>query len=177
VDKLSNADIRAICDYRALLVERNRVTPDPRFRVTRCPATGEGLGAIAQYLLGSRDETSSTHLKQVSKALGQGDRRFAVFVYSHTHLVDEGFHPLRRQQIGWDPHVVNTGAWQRVISPDTLAKENLPEASVLRKTVESLPACYSMVWIAPYTTAPTAKIRSWHQKADGSWDFGPKCEG
>lgn len=177
VRDLLDAEIRAICDQRALHAEQYKATPDPRFNVTRCPTTGEGLGAIAQYLLASRDEVFSMHLKKISNALGQRERRFALFVYSHTHQVDAGFEPLARENIGWNPRVVNTGAWQRVVSPATLAKENLPDNVVLQKTVESLPACYSMVWVGPYATMPAAKIRSWRQQADGVWDFGPMCEG
>jgi hypothetical protein len=143
--------------------------------VSPCPTTHATLGAAGQYLLSSRDEVFGAHLKQTSDAIGQRERRFAVFLFGHTHLVDRGFRPLERERLGWDPVVVNSGAWQRVVSPDTLAMKNRPAETVLQDSVESLPACYSVVWVEPYTTVPEAKVRSWRQTPDGSWDFGPMC--
>ena len=99
---------------------------------------------------------------------------FMIFVYSHTHLVDGGFNPIRS---GWNPRVVNTGAWQRVVAPETIKEWKLAPGEALRRTVDALPACYSLVWVAPYATTPVGEIKSWRQKPDSSWDFGPMCSG
>jgi len=102
----------------------------------------------------SRDDIFSKHLKATRTALGQTIQRFLLFVYSHTHLVDAGFNPLQAENLGWDPQVVNTGAWQRVVLPATVRAWNLPPATALRKTVADLPPCYSVVWVPPYRRRP-----------------------
>jgi hypothetical protein len=173
---LSKGEIRAICDQRGVLVEQEQKQPGTAPGVVLCPQTNESLRAAFETLTGSRDEIFSEHLKKTYATLGQTDQRFLLFVFSHTHVVDEGFRPLREEKLGWDPRVVNTGAWQRVVSPATVRSWNIPFAEALRRSVESLPACYSVVWVPPYTTEPAADVRSWRRTADGSWDFGALCD-
>jgi hypothetical protein len=171
---LSPQEIRAICDQRAAMIAQAKDSP-PR-GVKRCSQTDESLGAAYERLTQSRNEIFSQHLKQTRTALGQTTQRFLLVVYSHTHQVDTGFNPLQAENLGWDPRVVNTGAWQRVVSPATLRSWNLSPAEALRKSVESLPPCYSVVWVAPYKASPAADVRSWRQQPDGSWDFGTVCD-
>jgi hypothetical protein len=174
---LTADEIRAICDQRAALLEQAQRAGTAAGGVTECPRTHEGLGAISERFTGARDEIFSKHLKKISAALGQRSRRFNLFVYSHTHLVDDGFDPMRTENIGWDPRVVNTGAWQRVVSPEIVASWKVSAAEALRRGVDTLPACYSLVWVAPYMDNPVAEVRSWQQKDAGSWNFGPRCRG
>ena len=171
---LSPEEIRAICDQRAAVIAQAKDSPPPG--VTRCPQMDESLGAIYERLTQSRDQIFARHLKDTRTALGQTTQRFLLFVYSHTHLVDTGFNPLQAENLGWDPRVVNTGAWQRVVSPATVRSWNLPPGEALRKSVESLPPCYSVVWVPPYTTSPAADVRSWRRPSGGSWDFGAVCD-
>jgi hypothetical protein len=168
---LSPEEIGMICDQRAAL------SAQPGSGVLPCPRKAESLRAIAERLTRSRDQIFSGHLKKTSDDLGQTGRRFALFVYSHTHLVDEGFQPLRTERLGWNPRVVNTGAWQRVVSPATVGGWNLAPGDALRRTVDTLPECYSLIWVPPYTDVPVAQVRSWRTTTGGAWDFGPKCDG
>jgi hypothetical protein len=177
VDDLSTEQIRLICDHRAALAERNKTRPRPEFNVTRCPTDPpEALGAIAQNLAIGPDAVYGSHLKNVVATLGLGERPFEVFVYSHTHVADPGFNPLRRERLGWDPVVVNTGAWQRVISHEMLTRLQVAPKEVLKMPLESLPACYSVVWIGPYMQKPKAQLRWWRMGSDGAWGFGESCE-
>ena len=72
---------------------------------------------------------------------------------------------------------MNTGAWQRVIGSETIARDSPNAAAALSRSLESLPACYSMVWVDPYATVPAARLRSWRRHGDGTWGFGERCPG
>ena len=172
---LTPDEIQAICDRRAAAraVQKEQNAP---LTVTECPLKDPNLRAIAQRLTRSRDQIFAKHLTQTAIALGRAASPFSVFVYGHTHIVDVGFYPLRSAGGAWDPRVINTGAWQRVVSPKTIATWGLSPGDALRRPLDMLPACYSMVWIAPYSSRPAPEIRSWRQAADGSWDFGAICE-
>jgi len=174
--ELSTINIKAICDRRAALAVEAQRRSDRGPGVSRCPARGAGLGAPAQALFSSRDEIYGTYMKEVSNALRRRDRRFDLFVYSHTHRVEDPFQPLRAARLGWDPWVVNTGAWQRVISPAQIAREAGQAVAVLRREPESLPPCYTVVLVRPYAGgAPGAEVRSWRRGATASWGFGTPC--
>jgi UDP-2,3-diacylglucosamine pyrophosphatase LpxH len=169
MEELSEDDIRTICDRRADLV----ATGVPG--VTKCAQAGGGLGAIAQALFSSRDRVFGAHLKAVSDALGQGQLRFDVFVYGHTHRAEDPFRPLAAERLGWNPWVFNTGAWQRVITPAELTQEGIPASQVLRRQPEALPACYTVVLVRPYSGGPpTAETLGW-RFVDGVWKFGEPC--
>jgi UDP-2,3-diacylglucosamine pyrophosphatase LpxH len=177
-------DLLEICDRRALLRRAQlQQTPVPARLVAECPREGGTLGAAVEYLLGQRDKHFGDHLLATSERLaraGRPPRAFSVFVFSHTHAAHRGFYPLRRREPAWDPHVVNTGAWQRVIAPEALAaiqaREGWRDAEVLtRMTLERLPACYSAVVVEPYTTRPAAVVRWWKETSPGRGALATDC--
>jgi hypothetical protein len=175
VSQLSDADIITLCDARAAMQEGQDRRGEPR-TIATCPPEAGSLGAITESVLRSRNSVFTEDLKQRSRALG---REFAVFVYSHTHRADPGFSPLKGGE--WTPLVINTGAWQRVISPAELeslrSARGLTHAEVLRTLQpEDLNACYSAVIVEPYTTRPDAKLRYWRRGAGGQWDFAEDCK-
>lgn len=180
----SDADLIEVCDRRALLRRAQlQQTPLPPSIVAECPRKSGTLGAAAEYLLGQRDKHFGDHLLATSDRLaraGRPARSFSLFVFSHTHAAHPGLYPLRQREPAWNPKVINTGAWQRVIAPDTLAaiqaREGWRNAEVLdRMTLERLPACYSAVIVEPYTSAPDAVLRWWKEIAPGRWDFATDC--
>ena len=176
--QLTTEEIRMICDHRARLAARSRADARGSDKPTRCPTIPrESLGATVQYLLKARDDVFGAHLRRAQAALAAREPSFRIFVYSHTHIADPGFAPLRRARTGWDPWVINTGAWQRVIGSETIARDSPNAAAALSRELESLPACYSMVWVDPYATVPAARLRSWRRHADGTWGFGERCPG
>jgi len=180
----NDAEIVEICNRRAMFRRAQLEQASlPAYLVAECPRKSGTLGAAAEYLLGQRDQQFGDHLLAVSNRLtqeGRPPRSFSLFVFGHTHSAHRGFFPLRRREPAWNPKVVNTGAWQRVIKPETLAalqaKEGWRDVEVLdRMTLDRLPACYSVIVVEPYTAAPDALLRWWRETAPGIWDFATDC--
>jgi hypothetical protein len=77
---------------------------------------------------------------------------------------------------------VNTGAWQRLITPEHLS--GLLQANTTKKlsdyTPEDLPACYSMIVVPAYDSAngekAEAKVYFWAKDpASGTWSIRSDC--
>ena len=141
--ELSDAEITALCDYRAAVrrsrrrFERILTQFDPQGPVvTECPREPATRGAAFDYFWRARDLVFSRRLEVVQEWLtDRGDDPdappIAVFVHGHTHLVDwrqrvleitsqgetvivDGFSPVAGALA---PVVVNGGAWQRSVTP------------------------------------------------------------
>jgi UDP-2,3-diacylglucosamine pyrophosphatase LpxH len=179
---LDDDQILAICDHRALLldmqqkVEAAKLAAERRVpTITSCPI--KHLGAISQKLLRTYNRNFRRHLEETYTALassGKTDRLFRLFVYSHTHSVQSPFTPLAESNPQWNPMVVNTGAWQRVVTPDQLkgiqAKRQLGDAELLRKLEpDDLPACYAAIVVKPYMAQPDPRLELWRKGPDGKW--------
>jgi hypothetical protein len=175
---LSNEEIGNICDLRKVIADENIDHP----AVRQCPQMT--LGAITQSLVSSRNKVFTQHLDETFDHLVKAgrierDRAFQLFVYSHTHLSDPGFEPLKGSGRSWNPFVVNTGAWQRTATPEQLdsirRKRNLDDKLLLKLEPEDLPPCYPFVMVAPYAATPVSALRFW-RKLDGSWSISKSCE-
>ena len=175
---LSNVEILEICDKRASLLEEKKT-------ITPCPRKDSDLAAAAQKLLRSRNAVYGEHLEHAYRLLvhaGKTKQRFEVFVYSHTHQADAGFNPFEGKT-NWDPLVVNTGAWQRVVTPEQLEEIKQAEG-VAQKDVlptlepEKLPPCYSVIRVEPYSKRRNLKavLQYWQQNKDGKWSFEESCK-
>jgi len=175
---LSDDDITEICNLRQRLFD---VTPGgEQPQVVPCPK--KNLGAIAQALFSSRSEVFEKHFDDTYARLDaahQVERAFLLYVYSHTHRSDPGFYPLQASKRTWNPFVVNTGAWQRTVTPDQLRviqkARNLNDKHVLTLQPEDLPACYPVILVEPYQSEPKSKLRFWRKK-DDSWSLGGSCD-
>lgn len=154
-----------------------------------CPVLPEDatLGAAATALFVSRDARFRNRLNEVRGGLandGRPTREFAVYIYGHTH---KAHGPQRFFEPGaeWNPQVFNSGAWQRVATPDQLKaiqqQQGIPDAeALLRLQPEDLPPCYTYVSIPPYDAGkggrPSAELLYWTQdKAAGTWRSGLEC--
>jgi hypothetical protein len=180
---VSDREIVAICDYRAALRRSRRrlersltqsphVGPPP----TECPRVPATRGSGFEYYWRSRDARFTGHLDGVRRALARGASApsIKVFVYGHVHLPNAGFVVSRDAE---SPIVLNTGAWQRTVTPfqlDELMKDRgWTEAELLRRLQpEQLPACYGLVWIDPYADRPQPRFRYW--RGDGKWGNLPR---
>jgi UDP-2,3-diacylglucosamine pyrophosphatase LpxH len=177
IGDLSEDDIIEICNLRKALSDADysqHRTPT----VTVCPLAK--LGAITQPLLSSRRKVFQKHFDDTYERLAQAnriERPFQLFVYSHTHKSDRGFRPLAGSS--WDPYVVNTGAWQRTVTPDQLAviqkRHHLDDKNVLTLQPEDLPPCYPVILVPPYPDMPKSKLQFWEKKG-ASWSLGASCD-
>ena len=88
----------------------------------------------------------------------------------------EGFSPVRGALL---PVVINSGAWQRTITPVQYerlrASRSVSDDALLASLQpEELAPCYSFVLIAPYTDAPSPAVRYWRQTGS-DWRIAETC--
>jgi hypothetical protein len=173
-------DIKTICDERAVLV-KVQARAGGEVKMAECPRKRGTLGAFGETLSRARNTVLAEHLEKTCRTLeGCSINRFRVFVFSHTHLAVPAYFPIKKGT--WRPTVVNTGAWQRVVTPNQLLalskKHQLhDEDKVLQKLeVEDLPACYSVILVQPYgTEKPSPVLRYWRAQKEGTWGFSRQC--
>ncbi len=199
--ELNDAELVAICDYRAASrrsrrrFERILTQFDPQGPpVTECPRIPETRGGAFDYFWRTRDTVFSRQLDLAQTRLPADSKPIAVLVHGHTHLVDwrqrvlemtsqgetvivDGFSPVPGALA---PVVVNGGAWQRTITPVQLDRleqaHGLTDAELLgRLRPEELAPCYSFVQVEPYDATPGLPvIRYWRQGDDG-WEMAAAC--
>lgn len=197
MDELLDAELVAICDYHRGAVRRARRRMEPLNQfpeqgpaVPECPRTSDTTGPTFGYFWRSRDEAFARHLESVQTLLNGGQPPIAVFLRGHTHLPDrsralyndlvpEGFSPVRGSAT---PIIINSGAWQRTITPLQLDRlrgaEDRSLEDVLRNThLEDLAPCYSFVLIEPYRGTPTPVVRYWRQTSPSDGEILARCGG
>jgi UDP-2,3-diacylglucosamine pyrophosphatase LpxH len=178
----SDEDLRVICDARAQIydfqLEKKVVQPT----ITKCPVKDASLGAVGQAILKTpRSTIVSSYLAErfaELKASAGLSRPFQTFIYGHTHLPDGGFKPMADSHPDWNPMVLNTGAWQRTITPEQLDKLKcrVPAGgSIIELTPEDLPACYSAVFVAP-GAGSVPELRVWTTSDGKRWQFAATCQ-
>jgi hypothetical protein len=203
MEKLTDDELVAICDYRAA-VRRGRRRFEPTLSqlsprgpiIAECPRMPNSRGAIFEYFWRSRDSAFRRHIEHVAPRHPGTPNKIAVFVHGHTHMPDrsqarvieitsggllkvppEGFSPVRG---ALTPVAINGGAWQRTITPvqlDRLKEQRAVNDDELLRTVqpEHLAPCYSFVHIGPYSEAPTPTVRYWRRSAAGDWGMAEGC--
>lgn len=175
--ELADDDIIEICNLRKALIDK-AIEEHRAPAVKACPLAT--LGAITQPLLSSRRKIFQKHFDETYDRLSKAnriERPFQLFVYSHTHKSDSGFHPLAGS--AWDPFVVNTGAWQRTATPEQLSviqkSHHLDDKNVLTLQPDDLPPCYPVILVSPYRDVPKSKLQFW-EKQNASWLLGGSCD-
>jgi Calcineurin-like phosphoesterase len=171
ISNLSDEELQSICDVRAAVA--NQKPP----RVTPCPKAK--LGAIGRNLITSRETIFQKHLNDtLTRLRARGSATdFRLFIFAHTHLPESSYSPFRSLS-GWQPIVVNSGAWQRTYSEQQLERDRksrrLKASGVLQLQPENLPACYPVVTIPPYAGSPQSLLRYWKQVGN-DWMFTDTC--
>jgi hypothetical protein len=144
--ELTDEELMLVCD-------RAQVTAALAHRCDPVCAT-KGLGGINDSLFRRRNDLLAAHLRTVIAGLPDGKirPRFQAFVYGHTH---DSLAPFTLQVDGtWSPTVVNTGAFQRRITPAQVAKRFAVGTrdgarAALSVPLDQLPDCYDFVLIQP----------------------------
>jgi UDP-2,3-diacylglucosamine pyrophosphatase LpxH len=162
---LSDADIAEVCAYRQLQVSRG-------LTVATCPRQTLGgesdtLGSIAHSLLVRRNALFRKRFASLGEPV-----RVKAFVYSHTHNADA--FDITSPNV----HVVNTGAWQRLVTParlKALAGTSGVATAFRQMTPDSLDPCYTFVQIDPYVDDPRPQLRTW-EKGPGGWTVRGRCQ-
>lgn len=204
VTELSDAELTAICDYRAAVrrarrrFERYVTQIDPRGPpVSECPRLAQSRGGQFDYFWRTRDLTYGGRIDavQLGRPTRSTLRPIAIFVHGHTHLVDwrqrvlqmtrlgreviaDGFSPARD---ALSPVVINGGAWQRTITPVQFGRlqavhgmSDVELLTILRP--EHLAPCYSFVQVEAYAETPERPaIRYWRQAENGQWALAAAC--
>ena len=161
--QLTDEDIRTLCDRIEFLAQQGSAGAKP---IERCPKTVEknaGLGYFAGKLLKRDDEDMIAYLLKTQSALSEPFRSFTIFVYGHTHSA----HQPRVVKVTpeWEVSVVNTGAFQRIASPEFIASISANErndpAFLANLTLERLPDCYSFVTLKSVGKKTSAQLRYW----------------
>jgi UDP-2,3-diacylglucosamine pyrophosphatase LpxH len=183
---LTDENIRSICNGRAARIElasQNRRDP----HVTMCPGT-QKLGAIKTALTRTEAQRLVQRFDEVRESLPEASRptkEFAVYAYAHTHSEHAACKPKEALSdsaatgTGWNPVAVNTGAWQRLVSPT--AFQAIQPAPPTRTPLssfspEDLPACFSSIVIPAYTGGkPEPTLSFWSQDSSGQWDLRRFC--
>ena len=170
---LTDDDITTICNERAIQLAKQKEA-GTKITITSCPKKNEELGAIAQAIFSSSDKVIGDHLeKKVCPHLnGCVERPFEVFIFGHTHLA---FPPrdLSLSSGNWKPTIINSGAWQRLVTPKQIEairhEQAIPKEQVLPKLLpENLPPCYTYVVVKPYSKGESPKplLRYWVGEED-----------
>lgn len=154
-------------------------SPPPDANPPEKPSDGRAISDPS-----SRAQIFGTYLNSVGgqlRAQGVSDAPIDLYVFSHTHNLDVGFEFPTAVARGVT-RVVNSGAWQRVVSADWLRAEQgrrqIPERDALVQIhLEDLPPCYGAVRIRPYAPdgRPTAEVFYWHAAPGTPGHFAPTC--
>jgi hypothetical protein len=132
-------------------------------------ATGD-LGQVAS-LFRNRDKVFGKYVAARAKALTPtGGKAFEYYVYGHTHLAEAGFRPIKGV---WSPVVMNSGAFQRIVSPKELpavaGRKGVAKKDALTLQPEDLSPAYDVIVGAP---GKKLALRCWRLRADGSYELG-----
>lgn len=91
-----------------------------------------------------------------------------TYIYGHTHKYEKS-HTI--EDGSWSMQVLNTGAWQRIVSIDELkdiAKNKPGVKDPFDLSLSDLPACYTYVVVEPYPSNKlNPELKKWGEDCSG----------
>lgn len=181
---LTDEEIRMVCDCRRRLAIMQSEGGSSEI-VSECPVKEGKLGHIADKLINRYNSLLKAHLIQtykVLKTMNPEARPFQIYIHGHTHKSHRGIPLSIDPSIGWSVLFLNSGAFQRVATPEQIDKirreRGLSEYEVLRVLKpEDLPPCYSYIRIDPYNknSEPNPVLRFWVREGEKLWTEKKRC--
>jgi hypothetical protein len=145
IASLSKSELTILCNRLYARSLKGETVPQCVFSPAGLSPEG-GLGAIADALLKDRDTKLIERVTAVDGQLKQAaERRFGVFIYSHTH------EPLPKFELTANGRLVafaNTGAWQHLASGKWAKDYESSHGShgdVIAQEPEVIPDCFTFV--------------------------------
>lgn len=187
----SDDDLRVLCDLREAT---RRVEAASIVRTPACPRLKEAtlgsddgtLGAVANQIFNSekgRFRSRFLELRHALRGSGRPTADFELYVYAHKHAAHGEVRPFPADE-PWSPLMFNTGAWQRVATPEQLKAIRAAEKietwqTLLAVSPEKLPPCYSFILVEPYAdgmrTGIKPALRWWVQPKGADWTMRGSC--
>lgn len=178
VGQLTNEDIQTLCDRIEFLAQLRRAGSEAIERCPKVVETDANLGYFAGRLLSRDDSDMIAYLAKTQTELRKPLGAFTLFVYGHTHSARQP-RPIKITP-EWEVSVVNTGAFQRIASPEFIAgipeSERSDPAFLSKLTLDRLPDCYSFVALKSVGNNTVAQLRYWRGDAKAKkWTEGEDC--
>lgn len=148
----------------------------------KCPRRAPELGGAIKGVLFSEEQRQRAYLLGVLPKLAAEGGLARVYVYGHTHRAV----PPRSLVLGEVGHgmaevtVVNTGTFQRVASAAQIERILRQPRNAGKRPLdlvpEDLPACYTYVWIEPYSGRnPSPRLFRWLDNGHGYRSLEGSC--
>jgi UDP-2,3-diacylglucosamine pyrophosphatase LpxH len=169
--KLDKHELETICAAK-----------DQMENTVKCPRPKQKLGAAAKGVLFSEEQRQRAYLLDVLPQVAAGGALANVYVYGHTHRAVPP-QPLALGEVGHgtaEVTVVNTGAFQRVASAAQIERILRQPRNAGKRALdlvpEDLPACYTYVWIEPYSGRdPSPRLFRWLDNGEGYQALEGSC--
>jgi UDP-2,3-diacylglucosamine pyrophosphatase LpxH len=161
--KLGKHELETICAAKDKLVT-----------AAKCPRRERQLGAAIKGVVFSEEQRQRAYLRGELPQLAAGGPLANVYVYGHTHRAVPP-RPLALGELGHgmaQVTVVNDGAFQRVASATQIERILRQPRNAGKRPLDlvpdDLPACYTYVWIEPYSARnPSPRLFRWLHNGHG----------
>jgi UDP-2,3-diacylglucosamine pyrophosphatase LpxH len=166
---LPDEEVRLLCDQIAIRVGANGKKCEPA-----------QLGHLFESNVVPREWVLREHLL-ARRAQFKGMR---VFIYGHTHQLEEEWILEVPGTVNVKVSVLNTGAFQRVVDEKGYLKRVRnkgvsPGEGLRRLGLEDLPPCYTVVLVPYDGSVPKPVTKRWHMEEDGTGTLvnpgDPRC--